>query len=156
ITRPLIPVYLHDLLATQDFVVGMAPRIGPRRLRILAVDGFPRLSFPGTLGALDGLPVEYRWHTRAILLDPEAARGLLDKTRRKWRSKIRGWKAQLFRIETGPVNLFAQEMVADAEEAMGVAASGEVQFCVYNTVIICAEENEERLDETAALVAKTV
>jgi type IV secretion system protein VirB4 len=156
IARPLIPTYLHDLLATQDFVAGMAPRVGPKKLRIVAVDGFPRLSFPGILGALDTLAIEYRWHTRAILLDPEEARGLLDKTRRKWRSKMRGWKDQLLKIENGPVNLFAQEMASDAEEAMGVASSGDVQFCVYNTEIICAEEDEDRLDEAAGLVSKTV
>ena len=91
-TRPLIPTYLHDFLATEDFVGGMSPRVGSKVLRILAVDGFPRLSYPGILGALDNLPIEYRWHTRAILLGPEEARGLLDKTRRKSRSKIRGWK----------------------------------------------------------------
>ena len=156
ITRPLIPTYLHDFLSTEDFVGGMSPRVGSKVLRILAVDGFPRLSYPGILGALDNLPIEYRWHTRAILLDPEEARGLLDKTRRKWRSKIRGWKDQLLRVETGPVNLFAQEMAADAEEAMGVAASGDVQFCLYNTVIVCAEETEDRLDQAAGVVTKTV
>jgi type IV secretion system protein TrbE len=150
ITRPNVPSYLHDLLATEDFIAGMAPRIGSKMLRIIAIDGFPRLSFPGILGALDNLAIEYRWHTRAILLDPEEARGLLDKTRRKWRSKIRGWKDQLLRIETGPINLYAQEMAADAEEAMGVASSGDVQFCVYNAVIICAEESEDRLDEAGA------
>ncbi len=69
---------------------------------MIAIDGFPRLSFPGILGALDNLAIEYRWHTRAILLDPEEARGLLEKTRRKWRSKVRGWKDQLLRTETGP------------------------------------------------------
>jgi type IV secretion/conjugal transfer VirB4 family ATPase len=156
VARPAIPSYLHDVLATKDFLGGMAPRVGSKRLRIIAIDGFPRLSFPGILGALDNLPIEYRWHTRAILLDPEEARGLLDKTRRKWRSKIRGWKDQLLRIETGPVNLFEQEMAADAEEAMGVASSGDVQFCVYNTVIVCAEESEARLDDAAGLVVKTV
>ena len=101
IACPEIPVYLSDLLATQDFVGGIAPRIGSRYMRAVAVDGFPRLSFPGILAALDALPIEYRWHTRAILLDPEEARSMLDKTRRKWRSKIRGWKDQIMRTETG-------------------------------------------------------
>ena len=39
---------------------------------------------------------------------------------------------------------------------MGVASSGDVQFCVYNTVIICAHEREDRLDEAAGLVVKTI
>src|SRR5262249_59636530 len=106
---------LNDLLATEDFVGGMAPRIGTKLLKIIAVEGFPRVSYPGFLAALDDLAIEYRWHTRAILLDPEEARGLLDKTRRKWRSRERGWKDQLLRTETGPVNLFAQAMPPHAK-----------------------------------------
>ena len=81
---------------------------------------------------------------------------MLDKTRKKWRSKIRGWKDQLMRTENGPVNLFAQEMASDAEEAMGVASSGDVQFCVYNSVFVCFNENEAQLEEDAALVVKAI
>lgn len=153
---PSIPSYLNDVLASRDFVGGMSPRIGEKHVRAIAIDGFPQLSFPGILGALDALAIEYRWNTRAILLEPEEARGLLDKTRRKWRAKIRGWKDQLLRTETGPINLFAQEMAHDAEEAMGVASSGDVQFCVYSTVILCFHEREDEADEAAALVVKTV
>jgi type IV secretion system protein TrbE len=156
ITKPQFPAYLNDLLASQDFLGGLSPRIGRKFLKIIAVDGFPRVSFPGILAALDDLAIEYRWNTRAILLDPEEAHGLLDKTRRKWRSRVRGWKDQLLRTDTGPVNLFAQEMAADAEEAMGVASSGDVQFCVYNTAVICADASVERLDQAAGLVVKTI
>lgn len=156
IELPAVPAYLNDLLGTQDLVGGIAPKIGTKHLRAIAVDGFPRASFPGILGALDNLAIEYRWHTRAILLDPEEARGLLDKTRRKWRSKVRGWKDQLLRTETGPTNLYAQEMAADAEEAMSVAASGDVQFCLFTTLILVFDTDQSRLEESAALVVKTI
>jgi type IV secretion system protein TrbE len=153
---PEIPVDLNEHLACDDFVGGMEPRIGRKHMRVVAVDGFPRMSFPGILGALDTLAIEYRWNTRTILLDPEEARALLDKTRKKWRAKMRGWKDQLFRTEGGPVNLYAQEMAEDAEEAMGVAASGDVHFAQYTNVIICHDLNETRLDETVSLVIKTI
>ena len=153
---PKIPVYLSDLLATQDLVGGITPRLGRRGLRVVAIDGFPQMSYPGMISALDGIAIEHRWHTRAILLDPEDARKHLEKTRRKWRSKVRGWKDQLLRTESGATNLFAQEMASDAEEAIGLASSGDVQFCLYNTAILCADENEDRLDEAVALVMKTV
>ena len=54
------------------------------------------------------LPMEYRWSTRAILLDPEEARSLLDKSRRKWRSRIRGFKDQILKTQNGAINLYAQ------------------------------------------------
>ena len=153
---PEIPVDLNEHLACADFVGGLEPRIGSRHVRVVAIDGFPRMSFPGILGALDGLPIEYRWNTRAILLDPEEARAILDKTRKKWRAKMRGWKDQLLHTESGAVNRYALEMAEDAEEAMGVAASGDVHFALYTNVVVCSDENEARLDETVGLVTKTI
>jgi hypothetical protein len=40
-------------------------------------------------------------------------------------------------------------MSADAEEAMGVASSGDVQFCVYNTVM-------RDLEDTLAVIEKFI
>ena len=118
---PEIPCYLNEILACQDFYGGMEPRIGRKHIRVIAIDGFPRMSSPGILRELDQLPIEYRWNTRAILLDPEEAAAMLDKHRKKWRSKIRGWKDQILRTQSGAINIHAQDMAADAEEAMGVA-----------------------------------
>ena len=153
---PEFPVYLNDLLATEDFVAGLTPRIGRKHLRVVAVDGFPKASVPGILAALDTLPIEYRWNTRAILMDPEEARAFLDKVRKKWRSKMRGLRDQIMQTQTGAVNLHAQEMSLDAEEAMSVAAAGAVLFAQYTTTVICGDEEEARVQEAVALVAKTV
>jgi type IV secretion system protein VirB4 len=130
---PEIPVYLNEILATQDFCAGIEPQIGHRHMRVIALEGFPRSSYPGVLGEIDSLAMEYRWSTRAILLDPEEARALLEKTRKKWRSRIRGFKDQVLKSQNGAVNLYAQSMAEDAEQAMGVAASGDVQFAQYSS-----------------------
>ncbi len=153
---PDIPIYLNQMLAAEDFLGGIEPKIGSKHLRVIAVDGFPKASYPGVLGALDALPIEFRWNTRAILMDPEEAGSFLDKTRKKWKARVRGFKDTLFRTESGPVNLHAQQMAMDAEEAMSVASAGDVQFAFYSTNILCADTNEERLEESVALVAKTV
>src|SRR5579875_3567630 len=98
---PEIPCYLNEILACEDFYGGIEPRIGRKHISVLAIDGFPRMSSPGILRELDQLPIEYRWNTRAILIDPEEARRLLDRHRKKWRSKIRGWKDQILRTHSG-------------------------------------------------------
>jgi len=153
---PEIPCYLNELLACEDFYGGIEPRVGRKHIRIIALDGFPRMSSPGILRELDQLPIEYRWNTRALLIDPEEARGMLDKHRKKWRSKIRGWKDQILKTQSGAVDLHAQEMAADAEGAMSVAAAGDVQFCQYSANIICLDEDVDRLYEGTRLVMKTV
>jgi type IV secretion system protein VirB4 len=156
IAWPEFPVHMNDLIASQDFYGGIEPRIGNKRIHVIAIDGLPRTSCPGLLRELDSMPIEYRWNTRALLIDAEEARALLDKTRRKWRSKIRGWKDQVFRTQTGPVNLFAQEMAADAETAMAVASAGDVQFAQYSSSILLLDEDAERLRESTRLVMKTI
>jgi type IV secretion system protein VirB4 len=156
IAWPEFPVHMNDLIASQDFYGGIEPRIGEKRIHVIAIDGLPRTSCPGLLRELDSMPIEYRWNTRALLIDAEEARALLDKTRRKWRSKIRGWKDQVFRTQTGPVNLFAQEMAADAEAAMAVASAGDVQFALYSSNILLLDEDTERLRESTRLVMKTI
>ena len=156
IQLPEFPVYLNDTLATEDFVGGLTPRIGRKHLRVVAIDGFPKASVPGILAALDTLPIEYRWNTRAILMDPEEARAFLDKIRKKWRSKMRGLRDQIMQTQTGAVNLHAQQMSIDAEEAMSVAAAGDVLFAQYTTTVICGDEDETGVQEAVALVAKTV
>lgn len=153
---PDIPVYLNELLAAEDFCAGIEPRIGSRHIRVIAIDGFPKASFPGILGELDSLAMEYRWNTRAILLDPEEARALLEKCRRKWRSRIRGFKDQVLKTHNGAVNLYAQAMAADAEQAMAVASSGDVQFAQYSSNVICLDDDIERLRENIRLVMKRI
>jgi type IV secretion/conjugal transfer VirB4 family ATPase len=156
VRRPDFPVYLSDLLATEDFVGGLTPRIGKKHLRVIAIDGFPRASVPGILAALDTLPITYRWNTRAILLDAEEARSLLDKVRKKWRSKIRGLRDQIMQTQNGAVNLHAQQMSLDAEEAMSVAVAGDVLFAQYTSNVICADADEAKVDEAVGLVVKTI
>jgi type IV secretion system protein VirB4 len=153
---PEIPCFLNDLLASDDFAAGIQPRIGGKHIRVISIDGFPRASSPGMLRALDSLAIEYRWNTRAILLDSEDARHLLDKHRSKWKSKIRGWKDQIFRTQGGPVNAHAANMAADAEAAMALADAGDVQFAQYSTNVICLDSDETKLYETTRLVMKTI
>ncbi len=153
---PEIPCYLNDVLACEDFHGGIEPRLSRKHISIIAIDGFPKMSSPGILRELDALPTEYRWNTRAVLIDPAEARAMLDMHRKKWRSKIRGWKDQIFKTHTGAIDLHAQEMAADAETAMGVAAAGDVQFAQYSANIICLDEDRARLYESARLVMKTI
>jgi type IV secretion system protein TrbE len=153
---PDIPCYLNELLACEDFYGGIEPRMGRKHMRVIAIDGFPKMSSPGILRELDNLPIEYRWNTRAVLIDPEEARGLLDMHRKKWRSKIRGWKDQILKTQTGAIDTHAQQMATDAEEAMGVAASGDVQFAQYSANVICLDEDPNHLYENARAVMKTI
>jgi type IV secretion/conjugal transfer VirB4 family ATPase len=143
---PDLPVFLNDLLAMEDFLGGMEPKLGERHVRVLSVDGFPRSTWPGALAVLDTISCEYRWHTRAILVDPSEAGSIIDKTRKKWRFQTRSFKDQALNSNTGATNLFAAEMAADAEGAMGDAASGDVHFCYFSSSIVLQHKDLKYLE----------
>ena len=58
--------------------------------------------------------------------------------------------------QSGAVNLHAQQMSLDAEEAMSVAVAGDVLFAHYTTNVICADADESKVEEAVGLVVKTI
>lgn len=154
--QPDIPVYLNKILSTRDFVGGITPRLGNKHIKVVAVTGYPKVSQPGMIAALDTLSVEFRWNTRAIILDPEHSRSLLDKERRKWRGKVRSFRDQLLRTQSGAINHDALEMAQQAEQAMGVASAGNVYFCLYSCNIVVMNEDLEKAEDDANSIVKLV
>jgi type IV secretion system protein VirB4 len=154
--RPDIPFYLNDILCPADFVGGLAPRLGRRHIRVIAAEGFPKASHPGILAQLAQLPMEYRWNSRAILLDRESAIRFCDKVRGQWQGQVRPFLDQLLQRVGGPINLYAQEMVNDAEELRGSVASGEVRLVHYSGNFVCMDEDLDLVEANAALLVKTI
>ena len=66
---PETPIYLDALLADTPLTGGLEPMLGELHLRTLTVLGFPALSRPGILDALNHQDFAYRWVTRFIALD---------------------------------------------------------------------------------------
>ena len=126
---PAIPVFLHDFIGCVSFKTGIEPMVGNKHIQIVAIDGFPATSFPGILAALDTLPFEYRWNTRAVLLDPEEAKKIITDALKKWTAKARGFIDQLMGRPPKRIDPFALKMMEDATVAIGEASSGDVQFC---------------------------
>jgi type IV secretion system protein VirB4 len=154
--RPDVPFYLNDLLCPEDFVGGLEPRLGKRHIRIIAIEGFPKASCPGILAELGQLPLEYRWNTRAIVMDRESAIRICDKVRAQWQGQVRRFIDILLQRFGGPVNLHAQEMVNDADEMRASIAGADVRLVHYSGNIVCMHEDRNRVDANAALVAKTI
>ena len=153
---PDVPIGLNDMLACDDFLAGMNPMLGRRHLRIISVDGFPSMTWPGSLGILDTIPYAYRWNTRAILLDAAEAQHVIDKARKQWNFQKRGLKEQLTRAQHGATNLHAVSMAADAEAAMAEAASGDVQYAYFSSTVILMDEDERQLERMVGEVRKAL
>lgn len=141
-------VYADTLIGSQDFTGGNHPKIGTKHIRVVSIEGFPSASVPGMLGALNMLPISYRWSTRFIFLEAEEGRSISDGLRKRWRQKVRGLKDQLMNTSSGSVDDNAMEMMNDAQSAMSAAASGLVKFGHYTSVVVLMSDDREALDES--------
>lgn len=100
IALPESTMYMDSFLGI-DFVPGVIPVIGEMYISTVVVDGFPLESFPQLLSGLDALPFEYRWSNRFIYLDEHEAIAEVNKYRRKWSQKERGFKDQVAQSSEG-------------------------------------------------------
>ena len=95
ITVPQTPAYLDAVLCDTALVGGLEPMLGTEHLRILTLCGFPNVTTPGMLDALNDLGFAYRWMTRWIALDKTEATRQLTKLRRHWFAKRKSIAAVL-------------------------------------------------------------
>ena len=153
---PSNPMYLDALIGGQEMWGGVVPKIGRKFVQAVAIEGFPLESTPGILTALGEQPCEYRWSSRFIFMDTHEAVAHLDKFRKKWKQKIRGFFDQVFNTNTGTVDQDAMSMVADAESAIAEVNSGLIAQGYYTSVVILMDENRDRLETAARSVEKAI
>lgn len=153
---PSNPMYLDAVVGGQELWGGVVPKIGRKFIQVVSLEGFPLESTPGLLSALAELPSEYRWSSRFIFMDQHESLKHLDKFRKKWKQKIRGFFDQVFNTNTGSVNQDAATMVADAEAAIAEVNSGLVAAGYFTSVVVLMDEDRERLAAAALSVEKAI
>lgn len=156
ILLPSNPIYLDSLIGSQEMWGGVIPKIGRKFVQAVSIDGFPMESYPGILSQLAELPVEYRWNSRFIFMDAHEAVQHLEKFRKKWRQKVRGFFDQVFNTNSGPIDQDAAAMVADAEAAIAEVNSGLVSSGYYTSVIILMDESRPKLEAAAQQIEKAL
>ena len=153
---PNNPMYIDMLIGGQEMYAGVVPKIGRQFVQVVAIEGFPLESAPGILTALGEQPCEYRWSSRFIFMDTHEAVAHLDKFRKKWKQKIRGFFDQVFNTNSGNVDQDAMSMVADAESAIAETNSGLIAQGYYTSVVVLMDEDREKLEGAARSIEKAV
>ena len=156
IQLPTNPMYLDCLIGGQELMAGVIPKIGRHYIQVVALGGFPLESTPGMLTALGELPIEYRWSSRFIFMEPHEALKHLEVFRKKWKQKVRGFFDQVFNTHAGPIDQDALAMVVDAEAALAEVNSGVVAQGYYTSVVILMNEDRKVVQDCARRVEKAI
>lgn len=157
---PETPIYLDGLLADTPFTGGLEPVLGDAHLRTLTILGFPNLSRPGILDALNHQDFGYRWVTRFIALDKTEASKALTRLRRQWFNKRKSITAMLREvIYNQPAQLLdsdADNKVVDADLALQALGGDHVAFGYLTTTITVTDGDRGRVEEKVRAVERTV
>jgi type IV secretion system protein VirB4 len=157
---PDTPMYLDGLLPDTPLVGGLEPVLGSRHLRTLTVTGFPNMSRPGILDALNEADFPYRWVTRFIALDKTDATKLLTKLRRQWFNKRKSITALLREVlYNQPAQLLdsdADNKVADADLALQALGRDHVAFGYLTTTITVSDEDTLRAADKVRQVERII
>ena len=151
---PPTPAYLDALLCDTPLTGGLEPKLGSLHLRMLTVTGFPNVTTPGLLDALNDLGFAYRWMTRWIPLDKTEATRQLTKLRRHWFAKRKSVTAVLrevmFNRETALVDPDADAKAGDADSALEELGSDDVAYGYLTaTLVVVGHRSGSRRREAA-------
>ncbi|TDW58870.1 type IV secretion system protein VirB4 [Novosphingobium sp. PhB55] len=160
VAMPETPVYLDALLADTAFIGGLEPKLGRLHLRTLTLPGFPNVSRPGLLDALNHQGFGYRWMTRFIAMDRADATKVLTKLRRQWFNKRKSITALLREVmynqPTQLVDSDADNKVVDADIALQALGGDHVSFGYLTATITVADEDRARVAEKLRAVERVV
>jgi type IV secretion system protein VirB4 len=160
VAAPETPIYLDAILADTPLTGGLEPMLGDEHLRTLTVLGFPSVTSPGILDALNHQDLGYRWSTRFIPLDKVEATRALTRLRRQWFNKRKSVTALLREVlYNQPVQLIdsdADNKVADADLALQALGADYVSFGYLTTTITVKAPTGTAADEKIRLVERIV
>jgi type IV secretion system protein VirB4 len=157
---PEAPMYLDGVLADTPLTGGLEPMLGDRHLRTLTILGFPNLSRPGILDALNHEGFAYRWVTRFIALDKTDATRALTRLRRQWFNKRKSVTALLREVVYNqPAQLLdsdADNKAVDADLALQALGGDHVAFGYLTTTITLADESRAGVEDKVRAVERIV
>lgn len=157
---PDIPAYLDGFLVDTSLTGGLEPMLGDRHLRTLTVMGFPDTTVPGLLDELNRLGLEYRWVTRFLPLDKNAANTVLARYRRQWFAKRKSVTAIVREVITNQeaplVDSDADNKALDADAALQELGGDHVSFGYFTATITVWDENRQHVEEKVKAVERIV
>ncbi len=160
VSVPATPIFLDALLADSPLSGGLEPMLGDQHLRIVSVNGLPPASEPGFLDELNRLGFAYRWTSRFIALDKQAATRELTKLRRQWFAKRKSiaaiLKETLFNEQSVLLDADADNKAADADAALQELGSDDVAFGYFTASVVVADEEAATADAMAKEIERVI
>ncbi len=158
LSLPKCDFALDELLSCQDFEHGYPSQLGEQYICAIAINGFPSDSYFGMLNELNKLNFNYRFSTRFVSFDSFKSSLLLERKRRLWVQKRRGFLNQL--LDKDPredeINEDAQDQLIDLKDAKRNLAQNKSSYGSYTAQIMMLGKDLEELEINAQTAIKSI
>lgn len=140
---------------------GFEPALGDHELRTICLrQQMPDNSLPGLLDNLNKLNFEYRWTTRFVTKDKEAAKKYINELSRKWfrgrESAIDFFKRNFLNVPITRQNDDAVRKAQDGRVAALELESDYVSFGHYTFTITILDKDPKRIEKKVRSVEETI
>ena len=134
-------LFLDTVLASEELVGGLAPKIGNNHIKVLSIMGTDLEStYPGILEALSTYPLVYRVSNRFIPFSQHTAEKELKRYRRQWNNMVTGlWGLLIEAFTNKPLknpDEHAVEMKDEVVNAIKLNKSGTLRFGFWACEIV--------------------
>jgi type IV secretion system protein VirB4 len=153
---PTSGFYLDTVLGGLECYPGDTPMIGDNYVAVVAIMGFPAATVPGLLAVLDVLAVPLRYSSRFICTDQPEASSQIKSIERKWKQRLRGFWAEVFRTPAPRIDQDAQEMADEAGGALARTNSAKVATGYYTPVVVLRAPTPAEATENARVVSREI
>lgn len=151
---PKIDMPLDCILANQDLVTGVEPKIGKNYIKVISIEGYAAQSTPGMLNALTDINSTYRWNTRFIFLDKPEQLKLVKKIKKQWQTKKFGFIDRMMNKDQNlaKANQDALRREEEAQASESLVSEGSVSFGFFTQCIVLMNENPLKLANDVKVV----
>lgn len=158
LSLPKCEFTLDELLSCHDFVHSYPSKLDDKYICSIAINGFPYDSYFGMLNELNKLNFNYRFSTRFVSFNSFKSNLLLERKRRLWVQKRRGFLNQL--LDKTPredeINEDAQDQLIDLKDAKRNLAQNKSSYGSYTAQILMLDKDLEELNKDAQKVIKSL
>jgi len=147
-----------DSYLAKDFLAGFEPQIGKKHIKTIAVDMLPEQIHAMLMDELNSMSIEFRFHSRFMLLSRSEAAKHLKRLQRTWSSKAVGIMGHLMSSLGGTpkINESAQQNNFDMQACISENESQELKFGWYNLTFILMNEDMADLNQSVKDITKVL
>jgi type IV secretion system protein TrbE len=146
--------YLDTILGGREFYPGNTPQIGDQYVAVVGIMGYPAASVPGIMSVLDVQPIPLRYSSRFIAIDTPEAGQQIKSIERKWKQRLRGFWADVFRLPAPRIDQDALDMADQAGEALARTNSALVGTGYYTPTVVLMAPSPAEATENARVVSR--